>query len=49
MTEDVTPEPIETPEADTTVPADEGAIDQSNITEAPLLADEPPPSPTGIH
>ncbi len=49
MTDDVTPEPIETPEADTTVPADGSPIDQSSITEAPLVVEEPPPPPAGIH
>jgi hypothetical protein len=49
MTEDVTPEPIETPEADTIVPADGSPIDQSSIVEAPLAAEEPPPPQSGDH
>ena len=49
MSEEVTPEPIETPEADTTVPVEETTIDESSpiSTDATLM--DPPPTSTGGH
>jgi hypothetical protein len=51
MSEDVTPEPNVTPEADTTVPAEESPIDESSVStiDPTVAVADPPASSTGGH
>jgi hypothetical protein len=51
MTEEVTPNPIETPVADTTVPAEETPLDESSVStiDGTVAATDPPPPTAGGH